>query len=61
MKVIMFILENWYLFLFPGILISGFIYRLITHQPYKGDVPPVGIMNDLPGSVTGINKYKDKQ
>ena len=23
------------------------------------DVPPVGVMNDLPSSVTGINKYND--
>lgn len=22
-------------------------------------VPPVGVMNDLPGSVTGINKHDD--
>ena len=22
-------------------------------------VPPVGMMNDLPGSVTGINKHND--
>ena len=23
------------------------------------DVPPVGVMNDLPSSVTGINKHDD--
>ena len=23
------------------------------------DVPPVGVMNDLPSSVTGINKHND--
>ena len=22
-------------------------------------VPPVGVLNDLPGSLTGINKYND--
>ncbi len=29
---------------------------------YKGEsisVPPVGVMNDLPSSVTGINKHND--
>lgn len=55
MKVLKFILENWYL-----ILIGGFIYRKVTHQPFKGDIPPVGVMNDLPSSVTGMNKHSDK-
>ena len=60
MKVLKFILENWYLILIAGVLICGFIYRKVTHQPFKGDIPPVGVMNDLPSSVTGMNKHSDK-
>lgn len=60
MKVLKFILENWYLILIAGVLIGGFIYRKATHQPFKGDIPPVGVMNDLPSSVTGMNKHSDK-
>lgn len=60
MKVSKFILENWYLILIAGVLIGGFIYRKVTHQPFKGDIPPVGVMNDLPSSVTGMNKHSDK-
>ena len=59
MKVLKFILENWYLILIAGILIGGFIYRKVTRQPFKGDIPPVGVMNDLPSSVTGMNKHRD--
>ena len=47
MKVLKFILENWYLILIAGVLIGGFIYRKVTHQPFKGDIPPVGVMNDM--------------
>ena len=47
-------------FLIAGILIGGFIYRKVTHQPFKGDIPPVGVMNDLPSSVTGMNKHSGK-
>ena len=25
----------------------------------KVDITPVGVYNDLPGSVTGLNKYKE--
>ena len=60
MKVLKFILENWYLILIAGVLIGGFIYRKVTHQPFKGDIPPVGVMNDLPSCVTGMNKHSDK-
>ena len=60
MKVLKFILENWYLILIAGVLIGGFIYRKVTHQPFKGDIPPVGVMNDLPSSVTDMNKHSDK-
>lgn len=60
MKVLKFILENWYLILIAGVLIGGFIYRKVTHQPFKDDIPPVGVMNDLPSSVTGMNKHSDK-
>lgn len=38
MKVLKFILENWYLILIAGVLIGGFIYRKVTHQPFKGDI-----------------------
>ena len=58
MAVLQFILDYWFLLLFPGILLAGFIYRIITKQPYKGGVPPVGVINDLPSSVTGVNKHK---
>ena len=60
MKVLKFILENWYLILIAGVLIAGFIYRKVTHQPFKGDIPPVGVMNDRESCVTGMNKHSDK-
>ena len=50
------ILEIWYLILLVAVFIGGLIYRKITHQPFKGGVPPVGVLQDLPSSVTGLNK-----
>ena len=54
------ILEIWYLILLVAVFIGGLIYRKITHQPFKGGVPPVGILRDLPSSVTGLNKQEEK-
>ena len=53
------ILEIWYLILLVAVLIGGLIYRKITHQPFKGGVPPVGVLRDLPSSVTGLNKQEE--
>ena len=54
------ILEIWYLILLVAVFIGGLIYRKITHQPFKGGVPPVGVLPDLPSSVTGLNKEEEK-
>ena len=54
------ILEIWYLILPAAVFIGGLIYRKITHQPFKGGVPPVGVLRDLPSSVTGLNKQEEK-
>ena len=37
------------------------IIRIVikTRRGDRIDVPPVGVMNDLPSSVTGINKHDD--
>ncbi len=53
------ILEIWYLILLVAVFIGGLIYRKITHQPFKGGVPPVGVLRDLPSSVTGLNKQEE--
>lgn len=53
------ILEIWYLILLVAVFIGGLIYRKITHQPFKGGVPPVGVLRDLPSSVTGLNKEEN--
>ena len=53
------ILEIWYLILPVAVFIGGLIYRKITHQPFKGGVPPVGVLRDLPSSVTGLNKQEE--
>lgn len=48
-----------------GVLLALFIAIAIIRTVIKtrrGDhieVPPVGVMNDLPSSVTGINKHDD--
>lgn len=53
------ILEIWYLILPVAVFIGGLIYRKITHQPFKGGIPPVGVLRDLPSSVTGLNKLEE--
>ena len=58
MVVIRFIIAHWPPFLFGAVFLGGIIYRIVTHQPYEGGVPPVGYINDLPSSITGINKHK---
>ena len=60
MRVLKLILEIWYLILPAAVFIGGLIYRKITHQPFKGGVPPVGVLRDLPSSVTGLNKQEEK-
>ena len=59
MGVLKLILEIWYLILLVAVFIGGLIYRKITHQPFKGGVPPVGVLRDLPSSVTGLNKEEN--
>lgn len=56
MGVLQFIQEFWYALLLPAVLLGGLIYRWTTHRPFKGNVPPVGVLNDLPESVTGMKK-----
>ena len=60
MRVLKLILEIWYLILPAAVFLGGLIYRKITHQPFKGGVPPVGVLRDLPSSVTGLNKEEEK-
>ena len=60
MRVLKLILEIWYLILPVAVFIGGLIYRKITHQPFKGEIPPVGVLRDLPSSVTGLNKQEEK-
>ena len=43
MRVLKLILEIWYLILPAAVFIGGLIYRKITHQPFKGEIPPVGV------------------
>ena len=44
-----------------ALLTSIAIIRIVikTRRGDHIDVPPVGVMNDLPSSVTGINKHDD--
>ena len=44
-----------------ALLTSIAIIRIVikTRRGDRIDVPPVGVMNDLPSSVTGINKHDD--
>ena len=60
MEFLKLILEIWYLILLVAVFIGGLIYRKITHQPFKGEIPPVGVLRDLPSSVTGLNKQEEK-
>lgn len=62
-KVLEFIADNSgiaYGVLF-AVLIIAVIVRVIakTHRGEKVEITPVGIVNDLPDSVTGMNKYSD--
>ena len=45
----------------PALLTAIAIIRSLIKIRRGGhiDVPPVGVMNDLPSSVTGINKHDD--
>lgn len=59
MKILLFLLDYWFLLLIAGIVVGGLVYRLVTKQPVRGSIPPVGVANDLPGSVTGMNKPEE--
>ena len=45
----------------PALLTAIAIIRIVikTRRGDHIDVPPVGVMNDLPSNVTGINKHND--
>ena len=43
----------------PALLTAIAIIVIKTRRGGHIDVPPVGVMNDLPSSVTGINKHDD--
>ena len=58
-RVLHFILENWLAVLILAVLIGGLLYRRITHQPFRGKVPPVGVLDDLPGSITGMKQAEN--
>ena len=59
-EILSVILEYGMIVLFAGL---GLLAVIRTYRKAKrGEsikVPTVGVMNDLPGSVTGINKYDD--
>ena len=44
-----------------GIIVIIALIRTLLKTSKGGSisVPPIGVMNDLPSSVTGINKYND--
>ena len=44
-----------------GIIVVIALIRTLLKASKGGSisVPPIGVMNDLPSSVTGINKYND--
>ena len=61
---------EWLLKIFDTIGIIGLLFILLSAaaiirivvKAARGeriDVPPVGMMNDFPSSVTGINKHND--
>ena len=59
MRILLFLLDYWFLLLIAAIIVGGIIYRLVTRQPMKGSIPPAGVANDLPGSITGMNKPEE--
>lgn len=61
---------EWLLKILDTVGIIGILFFLLTVaaliriivKAYRGErieVPPVGVMNDLPSSATGINKHND--
>lgn len=44
-----------------GIIVAVAIVRTLikSSRGESIEVPPVGVLNDLPGSVTGINRHND--
>ena len=49
------------IFAFFGLLTAAAVIRSLikVKKGEKIDITPVGVYNDLPSSVTGLNKYKD--
>lgn len=44
-----------------GIIVAIAVVRILIKKS-RGEsvsVPPIGVINDLPGSVTGVNKHND--
>lgn len=61
---------EWLLKILDTVGIIGILFFLLTvaaliriivkaARGQRIEVPPVGVMNDLPSSVTGINKHND--
>ena len=46
-----------------GLLAAAAVIRsaIKVRKGKKIDITPVGVYNDLPSSVTGLNKYKDRR
>ena len=40
-------------------ILAGIRVVIKLHRKESVDITPVGVMNDLPGSVTGMNRYED--
>ena len=48
-------------FIAMGLLCVAAVIRILVkmHRNEKIEITPVGIINDLPESITGVNKYND--
>ncbi len=46
-----FLKASWMIWIPAIVLIIGAIYRKVTRQPFQGNIPPVGVLNDMPDSV----------
>ena len=53
---------GWILLAIIGVITVIAVIRsaIKVKKGKKLDIPPVGVYNDLPSSVTGLNKYKDR-
>ena len=59
-NILDFLSEAWFLILTVVIIIGGVVYRHVTKQPFKGDIPSIGYFDDMPNSVypSKINENK---